>query len=262
MKHLIIGAGVVGQATATWLKSHDEDVYLNDINEELLDSLRREGFKITQNINSSYDFVWICVAEYHVDNVLEKITNKSNVIIIRSTLPPGGTIRLRDKFNLYSDYIFHVPEFLKAATSTEDIFNPDRIIIGSFSGRADILKEMYNKFHPGIPVVVTTPTTSELIKLVSNAWLSSQISFWNDILKLCEVHKVDPQEVSNGVTLDKRISKYGSKLIGEEFSGLCLPKDLRTLHNAFRNKKITSKFLKMIAHINEDVKDDKDGRKD
>jgi UDP-glucose 6-dehydrogenase len=109
----------------------------------------------------------------------------------------------------------------------------------------------FRALFPGIPIVMVSPVVSELIKLVSNCWLATQVCYWNEILKLCKEFDVAPQLVANGCTLDKRISKYGSKMIGDKFSGFCLPKDLNTLLNAFAVKKTDASLLKCIKELNE-----------
>ena len=256
MKHLIIGSGIVGKATGIWLEAHEEDVTFNDIKRDILIDLKGRGYKVTNKVEKieKYDIVWICTHEDYVEGVIKQYNLEQNIVVIRSTTPPGEVDRLTKKYKLVD--IAHIPEFLKAKTFIEDIFNVDRVVIGSDNyDLLNKLKKFFAKLYPDIPIITTNPTTSEMIKLASNGWLATQISYWNEILIICKKFKVNPQEVANGCTLDKRISKYGTKMIDEPFSGFCLPKDVATMQNAFRKKKVTSDFLEMVSKINKDKGD-------
>ena len=254
MKHLIIGAGIVGKATGILLQSHNEDVYFNDVKEEVLLDIQKNGYQILRRVKEidSFDIVWICTAEWNTPSVLKNLPYQATetIVVIRSTMPPGETKKLSKETGRL--LIAHVPEFLKEATYIEDAFHPDRIVIGSNQLKVlQILNGLFSRIHPNVPILTVTPTTSELIKLASNAWLATQISYWNEIHKISKQYNVDPQEVANGCTLDHRISTYGTKMIGQPFSGFCLPKDLITLQNSFKDKKMTSEFLKHVAKANE-----------
>jgi len=231
LRHLIIGAGVVGYATGRLLEAHNEDVVYYDINQRLLQQLSKKNhITINEIIPEVYSIIWICTPETTLDDIMKKIEkeNYTGVIAIRSTTPIGKTEELQKNYAISS--IAHVPEFLRAKTSIEDIFNPDRIIIGTHSVIAKkILKNLYERIHPSTPIIVTEPIISETVKLVSNAWLSTQIAFWNDIKTLCETLEIDPQLVADLCTLDRRISKYGTRMTGEKIGGYCLPKDLKHL---------------------------------
>lgn len=259
MKHLIIGAGVVGEATGYLLEAHGEIVSYVDRDPAVIDRLEKAGKQISEKNENVFDIYWICTAEWDTEGAIKAISEtqrKGALVVVRSTVPPGEMVRLIDLYGLHN--AAHVPEFLRVNSYLEDIFHPDRVIIGSFSRYTkEVLTELYTNLHPGVPIITTDPNTSEMIKLTANAWLSAQISFWNDIMRLCKNLKVSPQMVSNACTLDKRISVYGSKMIFEPFGGFCLPKDLNTLKNAFRNKKVTSKFLDLIEDVNKEVEEKK-----
>ena len=256
MKHLIIGSGIVGEATGVFLESHEEKICFHDVNGNVLDVLKQKGYPVLYSkeklVYDDYDIIWVCTAEWNVGKVLEELDGKAAVgsrIIVRSTTSPGEMEVFSGK---YKGFVFaHVPEFLKAKTYIEDVFNPDRIVVGvsdlSFGG---FLKDFFCVKYPGKPVLVVSFTESELIKLSSNCWLATQISYWNEILGICKRFGVDPQMVANGCILDSRISSYGTKMIDEPFGGFCLPKDMEQMKNTFERKKMTSEFLKMIANIN------------
>ena len=244
MLHLIIGCGTVGNATGAWLEANSEEVFYTDIDKSKLNKLEEKGKKITKSYTEKqFDLYWICTPEWEVEKVLKKIPITNKVIVRSSTIP--GTLDRID----YKELV-HVPEFLKQRTALSDTFNPDRIIIGGKGNFThflvyDFLKETY----PNKPIFATTLIQSEMIKLVSNAWLSTQISFWNEIYKICNKHNINPQYISDLVTLDKRISKYGSNMINQPFGGFCLPKDLNNLIS-ISDKSI---LLKAVKKVNEEM---------
>ena len=257
MRHLIIGAGVVGTATGVWLKANNEKVIFNDLKPETLKKLKNKGFDVTSNIkDTKVDIYWICTAEWNTEDVLKNISkiNDDPVIAIRSTLPPGSTVKLSKKYKI--KHIAHIPEFLRAKTAIQDIFDKDRVVIGVNDKKTkEKLQKAFNSTT--VPAIFTDSTTSEMIKYASNCWLASQISYWNEIKKLCDKLKVNPQMVANAATLDRRISKYGTAMLGEPYAGFCFPKDMKALIKAFEEKKIEPIFLKAVVKLNNSLKKEK-----
>jgi len=253
MKHLIVGCGCVGKATATFLEAQKEDVYYYDANKVTLDFLTREGKKTWYVLcpKTHFEVYWICTPETEVENVLKMIPKSelhSRLIVVRSTTVPGTLDALEKKYKI--ENLAHNPEFLREKTATEDTFFPDRIIIGSNESFASgCLLRIYK--HLNCPIVLVNLRTSELIKQISNAYLATQISFWNEVKSICDAFDTNPQMIANAVTLDKRISKYGSIMTGQPFSGKCLPKDLGNLLEAMKKKKIPSYVLHSVRNLND-----------
>ena len=260
MKHIIVGSGVVGQATGKWLLANKEEVLFNDINEKIVEQLNKEGYNATSHIEKvdpkEYSIIWICTAEWNTEKALSKVAKFQDeklgnliIYVIRSTTLPGTTKELKEKYKIR--FIAHNPEFLRASTAIEDMFNPDRIIIGTDCHFVySTLYSIYKTTHA--PIVNVDFTSSEVIKLASNCWLATQISYWNEIKKICEKFNLNPQAVANACTLDKRISKYGSKMVGTPYSGFCLPKDMETFSNLFKEKDLHSEFLHLVSRTNKD----------
>lgn len=256
MKHLILGAGVVGTATGVWLSANKEDVTFCDIKPEILKRLQNRGFKVTQKIEQKADIYWICTAEWDTEKVLKELTKtiKDSTVVIRSTMPPGSTQKLSKKYKV--KHIAHIPEFLKQKTAIEDIFNKDRVIIGTKDEKTKkLLSEVYES--ETVDIIFTDSTTSELIKYASNCWLAMTISYWNELKKICDKMKVNPQMVANAACLDKRISKYGTAMIGEPFAGFCFPKDIDALIKAFEDLGLKPILLKSVRKVNENLKKQK-----
>ena len=259
LKHLIIGSGVIGSATGIWLKANNEEIIFCDIKPEILKKLEIKGFKVTTKIeNIKADMFWICTAEWNTEEVLKKLSKhyKDPFVLIRSTTPPGTVEKLGKKYNIR--HIAHIPEFLKQKTAIQDIFDKDRIIIGTTDKETqEKLKQVFNS--ETIKIIYTTPTTSELIKYASNCWLAMTISYWNEIKKICDKYKVNPQMVANAACLDRRISKYGTAMIGEPYAGFCFPKDLDAFIKSFEENKIDSTLLKAVRKVNDLLKKQKKG---
>ena len=246
MRHLIIGAGTIGESTGALLEANKEEVSYCDLKIEVRNKLKEKG-KNLSSMDNEFDIYWICTAEWNVESIL-KCVPKVGTVVVRSTTPPGSIKKWAKQYRID---LFHIPEFVRQSTNIYDEFHPDRIIIGETTSSAkNVLKPLLELFTPRIPILITDSTTSETIKLVSNAWLSTQISFWNEIKKLCEKLELNPQFVSNAVCLDKRISDYGAMMTGLPFAGMCLPKDLVSLLRAFKEADLENRLLEGVEKVN------------
>ena len=257
MKHLIIGSGTVGKATGIWLQAHNQDVTFLDKDIDVVSKLKKEGHKTQRSVTSNewydYDMLWICTHEKDVESVLEELKELPHPVIVRSTTSPGSVAKYAKDYSIQN--LVHIPEFLKEATSIHDMFNPDHHIIGITQSTDIPTRNLIQKIFSGhdAPTMWTNSTMSELVKLVANNWLATQISFWNDIQKLCSSMNMNGQAIADAVTTDKRISKYGSIMIGKPFKGMCLPKDLDALISVFTCNNIEPKLLKAVRDINADM---------
>jgi len=167
-----------------------------------------------------------------------KENSKSNKIVVeKSTIPVRAAETLANI--LHSDNnsvqfeILSNPEFMAEGTGIKDMETPDRILIGSkdtSSGLAarDILVDIYLHWVPKERLITTNLWSSELSKLVSNAFLAQRISSINSIAAICEVTEADVTEVSRAIGMDSRI---GSKFLnaGPGFGGSCFRKDILNL---------------------------------
>ncbi len=239
MKHLIVGCGIVGDATGWMLEHLGEHVAYTDINKT----------KLTNRISiyniQTIDIIWICTAEWDVENAIKNYAGTDKIVVIRSTLQPGQTMGFGQKYHIAN--IAHCPEFLRAASAHIDAITPDRIVVGAS------LPSVYDKmkFLEKLGTVYYTyPDVSEMIKLVANAHLATLISFWNEVRLICGSHLIEPEFVIDVVSKDKRIAKYGTSKRGS-FSGFCLPKDLDQLISAAARSGTTARILKAVRELNE-----------
>jgi len=125
------------------------------------------------------------------------------------------------------------PEFLAEGTGIKDLENPDRVLIGSRETpdglkARDELVEIYANWVPRERIITSNIWSSELSKLVSNAFLAQRISSINSISSLCEKTEADITEVARAVGMDSRVgSKFLNASIG--FGGSCFKKDILNL---------------------------------
>ena len=150
-------------------------------------------------------------------------------------------------------HICHNPEFLREAVADYEFMNPHKIVIGECCEYAgDILEELYEPFN--VPIVKVNPTTSEFIKLASNACLSTQISLWNQLKLIADKLGINSHIVGQALSLDPRISRYGASMHGQAYGGHCLPKDLAQLKQIAMEKGVTTLLLDAVKEINEWMK--------
>ncbi len=176
-----------------------------------------------------------------------------SVVATKSTVPAGTNKKVKRILEdskhqgAQVDYA-SVPEFLREGSAISDTTNPDRIVIGTQSKRA---QEMLIKFHEPIkaPLVLTNFETAELIKYAANAFLALKISYANAIAKLSEALGADALKVLEGVGMDKRI---GNMFLspGPGYGGSCFPKDVRALISIAKDNDYPFSLLEEVENIN------------
>ena len=280
VKISIVGSGVVGSATGKGFHKLGHDVVFYDISKRRLEALQHEGFKISDNLRDTIhdtDITFVCVNTPTDDNNEQDLSQIESVIhsicdvlneskgagllVFRSTMLPGT---MKDVIIDYMDNncllkrgkdynICYNPEFLRQDSAYEDFFIPDRVIIGEdVDGSSNILKELYQPLTDNI--IITSFEASEMIKYTSNCFLSLKISFFNEIGMLCKELGIDDNSVSLGVSLDRRIGKYGTRA-GTPFGGACLPKDTKALSTFIKKRGWTPDLLKVTLDINKKIEE-------
>jgi UDPglucose 6-dehydrogenase len=143
------------------------------------------------------------------------------------------------------------PEFLREGSAVEDFMRPDRVVIGTWSKKAEqILSEIYRPLYLNeTPMVKTTVQSAELIKYAANAFLATKISFINEMANLCEAIGGDVKVVARGMGLDGRI---GRKFLhaGAGYGGSCFPKDTLALASFSREAGSPSRIVDATIAVN------------
>src|SRR3954462_3534948 len=232
----VIGAGWVGLVTAACFAELGHEVHCRDIVQEKVDSLSRGEVPIYEpglselvqknrerlhfttemdDVLSNAELLFCCVdtpPTYSGDADLSRVErvvqelgdSRDHAIVMKSTVPVGtgrSIRRRRDGLGYVSN-----PEFLKEGSAVKDFLEPDRVVVGADDGSepfADRVAALYESLDA--PVVRTDVASAEMIKLASNAFLATKISFINEIANVSEELGADVSEVARGMGLDQRI---------------------------------------------------------
>ena len=159
------------------------------------------------------------------------------IIVEKSTLPVKTAQAMERILTATDNHVrFHVlsnPEFLAEGTAIRDLENPDRVLIGSMETPGGLkareeLVAVYANWVPRERILTTGLWSSELSKLVSNAFLAQRISSINSISALCEKTDADISEVARAVGMDSRLgNRFLNASVG--FGGSCFKKDILNL---------------------------------
>ena len=175
-----------------------------------------------------------------------------HALVMKSTVPVGTGDSIKRTFAEEGKGGFRYvscPEFLKEGTAVKDFLEPDRVVIGDDGDWAgDAVVALYEPL--GAPLVRTDIRSAEMVKLASNAFLATKISFINEIANVCEETGADVVEVARGMGLDDRI---GPKFLqaGIGFGGSCFPKDVAALKQLAGNSGYHFQLLNSVIEVNE-----------
>ena len=252
----VIGAGWVGLVTAACFAELGHEVHCRDIVREKVDSLKRGEVPIYEpgledlleknrerlhfttdmgEVLGAAELLFCCVDTpptysgdadlSRVERVVEELgDSRDHAIVMKSTVPVGtgrSIRRRRDELGYVSN-----PEFLKEGSAVSDFLRPDRVVVGAEPASQPFADRVAALYEPlDAPIVRTDVASSEMIKLASNAFLATKISFINEIANVSEELGADVTEVARGMGLDERIGTQflragigygGSCLVGEE----------------------------------------------
>src|SRR5438128_317604 len=175
-----------------------------------------------------------------------------HALVMKSTVPcgTGASIKriLREERRAGFSYV-SCPEFLKEGSAVADFLHPDRVVIGDDGDWAgDAVARLYEPFRA--PLIRTDIASAEMIKLASNAFLATKISFINEIANVCEALGADVVEVARGMGLDVRI---GPKFLhaGLGYGGSCFTKDVSALKLLAGNSGYHFQLLNAVIEVNE-----------
>ncbi|MCW2990745.1 MAG: UDP-glucose/GDP-mannose dehydrogenase family protein [Solirubrobacterales bacterium] len=280
----VIGTGYVGLVTAAGFAELGSDVYCIDIDEAKIDGLRRGEIPIYEpgltelvekNAGRMHFSTDIAEALEHarllfvavgtpplysgdadlsaVYSVVEAMPpTDRHALVMKSTVPVGTGEAIKRRFaETGKDGFRYVscPEFLKEGSAVADFLNPDRVVVGDDADWAgDAVVELYAPLES--PLVRTDIASAEMVKLASNAFLATKISFINEIANVCEETGADVTEVARGMGLDDRI---GPKFLqaGIGFGGSCFPKDVSALKQLAGNSGYHFQLLNAVIEVNE-----------
>jgi UDPglucose 6-dehydrogenase len=280
----VIGTGYVGLVTAAGFAELGSDVWCVDIDAEKIERLRRGEVPIYEpgleellarnsgRLHFSTDLadaleharlLFVAVGTpptYSGDADLSAVhavvnaipASKDHALVMKSTVPCGTGASLQRVFGENGkDGLGYVscPEFLKEGSAVKDFLHPDRVVVGDDGGWAgDAVVDLYAPLQA--PLVRTDVASAEMVKLASNAFLATKISFINEIANVCEETGADVVEVARGMGLDDRI---GAKFLqaGIGFGGSCFPKDVDALKQLAGNSGYHFQLLTAVIEVND-----------
>lgn len=192
---------------------------------------------------------------------IARVAKDDKIVVEKSTLPVRTAAALKSILdNTGNGVNFHIlsnPEFLAEGTAVPDLHNPDRVLIGGEDQEAiEALVQIYEAWVPRDRILTTNLWSSELSKLVANAFLAQRVSSINAISELCEVTGANVDEVSRAIGYDSRIgSKFLKASVG--FGGSCFQKDILNLVYIARSYNLTAvaDYWEQVILLNDHQKD-------
>jgi UDPglucose 6-dehydrogenase len=198
-----------------------------------------------------------------VESVIKEIDTHANglqIVVIKSTVPPGTTDRLNEKYG--SVNVIFNPEFLTEANFIEDFKNQTRIILGGTRKGTNLLRQVYSKVFPTAHIIKTGSITAEMVKYMTNSYLATKVSFSNEIKQICDKVSADYDKVVEYSTLDGRLGVTHWAVPGPDgelgFGGHCLPKDISALISVAHKLGVETKVLESVVETNDKVRQNRD----
>jgi len=204
---------------------------------------------------------------------LAGIPGQDRIAVVKSTVPPGSTERWNKMFEGTGLHVVFNPEFLTEANALDDMRNQNRIILGGPRPHINTVKLIFQTAFPKVPLVKTSSTTAEMVKYTINCFLSTKVSFANEIAQICEGLdnkglNIDYDKVVEYAKLDTRLGNSHWAVPGpvpthdgryvRGFGGHCFPKDLNALVYVAEKLGVDAKVLKGVWAKNLEIRPPED----
>ena len=222
----------------------------------------REGFIKHYNIQTydKYDDTKSTCASLEQLVSASNVIGQDNIIVIKSTVPPGTSERLNNTCK--TSHVVFNPEFLTEANFIDDFKNQKRIIVGGERPASTIVKNVFRKVFPQTPIIKTSSTVAECTKYFTNTFLATKVSFANEFKQMCNQIDVDYDKVLEYALYDERIGKTHLSVPGPDgragYGGSCFPKDVNALIYFSKLINLTPTVLEAVWDKNLEVRPEKD----
>ena len=195
----------------------------------------------------------LSIVEFVATQIGQAMTGPT-IVVTKSTVPVGTGARVESLIRSETRHTCHVvsnPEFLKEGNAVNDFLRPDRVVVGAEDRDAgDVVAGLYLPFvRNNKPILHMSRAASELTKYAANAYLSTRISFINEIADICERFGINVDEVRRGIGSDERIG-YQFMYPGIGYGGSCFPKDVQALASTAREAGVKARILEAVHDRN------------
>ena len=264
----IVGNGFVGSAVRygfspnvgcdAEVKVYDKDP--NKSTDKLSDVINSDIIFLSVPTPSNLDgSMNIEIVDRALTDIDEYGTNA--VILLRSTVVPGTTRKLQDKYpNLR--LVFN-PEFLTERSANFDFINQDRVILGGDINDVEVAEDLFkSRFGSTLSILKTNYETAELIKYMTNTFFATKISFLNDMKLIADKSGVIWEDAVDGFIRDGRVGHSHLNVPGHDgrygFGGSCFPKDIQALINFGKELGVEMSVLEGAWKTNLKVRPERD----
>jgi len=271
MKIGIVGNGFVGSSVAFGFSPQtgcDANVKIYDKDES------KSTHSLSDVLNTS-DYIFVSVPTpsnpdgsislkiiYDVFDEIDFLNNRTdNVILLRSTVVPGTTRKLK-KRHPKLNIVFN-PEFLTERSAKFDFINQSRFILGGNKRNTDKVALLFKeRFGESIPVIQTNYETAEMIKYMNNCFFATKVSFLNEMYQIANECGVDWNTAIEGFVRDGRVGHTHLSVPGPDgkfgFGGSCFPKDVRAMISFAKQLDVEPDVLNGVWETNLKVRPEQD----
>jgi UDPglucose 6-dehydrogenase len=276
----IVGQGFVGTAMRAYFERHEFKVISYD-------KYQPASLGLEEVVKNSH-IIFVCVPTpmrqtgecytgipqevfSDIARVAQEIGRPTDsfVICLKSTVPPGFTDSMREKYP--NMRITFSPEFLMEKTASQDMINANRILCGGSPEDTAVVLQFFlvadkRRVDEGKVILVQCPAKSaEMAKLMTNGLLFTKVVFCNEIHELCKKMEIDYAEVRWLTVLDQRIGASHTQVPGPDgflgAGGHCFPKDMHNLKFVAENVGMPEKLFSAVLSRNNEVREEADWEK-